>query len=372
MGTEAFNPCRLRMTVVAGAMLAALLAAIVPARADAPTRSPAAASQVAEAQKLLAELKKSTTAPERKKAIYDALLALGDDGPRLLAVQCERDFKPKYAAYLSKLERGASDALKAGWKGKGNIEAQINALRKTVMDVSKAEPLTKEMIHEKSDPARKKLEEMLSITPEGVFAAQPELKKDRQELLDIASAWHRAVEKVPQERHKALGAAAANAPDPEAVEKDLSAKEELAAMMATPMSKGDRAVLLANAPLAEKLDPEEAQGILILNLLRIRLGIGALAIDPKLVDAARGHSKDMKEKNFFAHESPVPGKETPWKRAQLAGTSAHAENIFMGGSTGASAIEAWWYSPGHHKNMLGSHSRVGLGRYETHWTQMFG
>ena len=127
-----------------------------------------------------------------------------------------------------------------------------------------------------------------------------------------------------------------------------------------------------NIPLAQKIDPLEAKGILILNLMRVRFGIGALALDPKLCLAAHGHSSDMKELKFFAHDSPVAGKETPWKRAELAGTSAHAENIYTGSEKPADAIEGWWHSPGHHANMLGESHRVGLGRAGSLWTQMFG
>jgi uncharacterized protein YkwD len=32
----------------------------------------------------------------------------------------------------------------------------------------------------------------------------------------------------------------------------------------------------------------------------------------------------------------------------------------------------WWHSPGHLKNMMGSHGRVGLGNFQKTWTQMFG
>ena len=74
----------------------------------------------------------------------------------------------------------------------------------------------------------------------------------------------------------------------------------------------------------------------------------------------------------FAHESPVEGKRTPWDRAARFGTSASGENIAGGQTTGAGANLGWWYSPGHHKNMLGGFGRVGLGRSGELWTQMFG
>jgi uncharacterized protein YkwD len=102
------------------------------------------------------------------------------------------------------------------------------------------------------------------------------------------------------------------------------------------------------------------------------VGLNALVLDPKLCTASRDHSQDMKEKNFFAHNSPVPGKESPWQRAKLAGTTASAENIYSGGSNPSGANKGWFFSPGHHKNMFGGHRRIGLGHYGGRWTQMFG
>ena len=95
-------------------------------------------------------------------------------------------------------------------------------------------------------------------------------------------------------------------------------------------------------------------------------------IDPALCAAARDHAHDMETSNFFSHESPLPGKRTIGDRAQRLGTKADGENIAHGPSVGADAVRMWWYSPGHHKNMLGNYRRVGLGRSGTLWTMMFG
>jgi uncharacterized protein YkwD len=148
--------------------------------------------------------------------------------------------------------------------------------------------------------------------------------------------------------------------------------EELTLTLAMPMDPATRGVLSANAALAAKLDPEEARCILDCNLTRCLLGLQALEIDPALVAASRGHSADMEKLNFFAHDSPVPGRTTPWDRAKLVGTSASAENIAAGHADGVSASRGWWHSPGHHKNMLGEHRRIGVGRSGALWTEMFG
>ena len=106
--------------------------------------------------------------------------------------------------------------------------------------------------------------------------------------------------------------------------------------------------------------------------MRHKAGLPVLLIDVKLCLAARGHSQDLHEKGFFSHLSPVPGKATPGDRSRLAGTTGEAENISMGRSSPQEAIAGWWYSPAHHQNMMAGHKRVGLGRHEKHWTQMFG
>lgn len=107
--------------------------------------------------------------------------------------------------------------------------------------------------------------------------------------------------------------------------------------------------------------------------MRLLVGLPALRLDPKLCDAARGHSQDMKEHNFFAHTSPLPGKTNPSDRAAQAGTTGGGENIFMGSADPRGANRGWFFSPGHHKNMFNpGYRRVGLGRHDRHWTQMFG
>jgi uncharacterized protein YkwD len=80
----------------------------------------------------------------------------------------------------------------------------------------------------------------------------------------------------------------------------------------------------------------------------------------------------MEKMGFFSHESPVAGKKTPWDRAKLFNTSASGENIAAGVIEGAAANRMWWHSPGHHKNMLGDHKRVGVGRSGRLWTELFG
>lgn len=345
------------MLVVAGLPL---LAAAVAAGTDA------VASPAAEARRLQNEYKRAKSADDRK-ALAAGLLGLGEDGGRRLHAIARAEFLQRLPRYTAGFQRAAAELLRQR-AGKGDPSAEVAALRQTIRDVAARADLTKAMIEEKSDPALARLEELLLVSPGDVLAAKPELAAERAELLMLAEWAEQAAALVPEKDRGRLpplpGALAAAA--------ELDAADDLAAVLAGPLAPADRQTLAANATLARDLDPEEARGIQRLNEIRILVGLPAQAIDPGLVKACRVHSEDMCAKGFFAHESPVAGRETPWKRAQAAGTSAGAENIAAGMAEGTAAIQGWWHSPGHHKNMLGGHKRTGLGRYEQHWTQLFG
>ncbi|MCI0340429.1 MAG: CAP domain-containing protein [Planctomycetales bacterium] len=120
------------------------------------------------------------------------------------------------------------------------------------------------------------------------------------------------------------------------------------------------------------LDPEECACIEATNRYRAMMGLMPDQVDRKLVVAARKHCEEMQRLGYFAHESPVPDHRTPGQRAGKEGTSCGSENIAAGQSRGEGAFDGWYHSPGHHRNILGSHGRTGVGRHGTLWTQMFG
>ena len=119
------------------------------------------------------------------------------------------------------------------------------------------------------------------------------------------------------------------------------------------------------------MDREEANVIRTLNDMRVIMGLMPMEIDLKLCKAARGHSADMQRLDFFSHESPVEGKKTFSDRAKLADTKAHGENILKGVASGSKAVEEWFKSPGHHKNMFRPWGYQGVGRIGSTWTQLF-
>jgi uncharacterized protein YkwD len=247
--------------------------------------------------------------------------------------------------------------------------AEIEAEQARFLSASRAPALDGEMIRAICDPALARLRELKGVELNQVWELDEELFAELtvlQERLHDAQTLHgwraRSMERMQRQPP----------PAPVETEDALFDALERAAWLATPMSERDHGIWLANEAIRPTVDAEEYLGIARLNEIRIHCGLSALAIDVKLCAASRDHSKDMREQGFFSHDSPIPGKETPWARAALAGTSASAENILAGATSGADAIQGWWYSPGHHKNMLGGAARVGLGRFDSHWTQLLG
>lgn len=112
----------------------------------------------------------------------------------------------------------------------------------------------------------------------------------------------------------------------------------------------------------------------ILNKERCIMGMIPLRLEEKLSDATRGHSEDMARLGFFAHESPVEGKKSPWDRAKLAGFEGNGagENIFMGSTSPDAAYNAWFASDGHRFIMFGGGNVLGVGICGSHWTMMTG
>ena len=134
-------------------------------------------------------------------------------------------------------------------------------------------------------------------------------------------------------------------------------------------------VLAYNEKVATSATPQEKENVRAVNEYRIMMGRTAVKIDERLERAARGHSIEMRLKNYFAHESPTPGLESPGKRCAREGYGGGTgENIAWGVTSGRAAFDGWFHSSGHHRNMLNKGwTEMGCGRSGPgHWTQNFG
>jgi len=118
----------------------------------------------------------------------------------------------------------------------------------------------------------------------------------------------------------------------------------------------------------------EKEVVRLVNEERARNGMKALTIDSDLCRVARVKSQDMKNNNYFAHQSPTYG--SPFDMMERFGISyrSAAENIAKGQTTPKAVVNAWMNSQGHRKNILSSsYTHIGVGHVASgnYWTQMF-
>jgi uncharacterized protein YkwD len=118
----------------------------------------------------------------------------------------------------------------------------------------------------------------------------------------------------------------------------------------------------------------------LVNLERQIENLRPLTWDDSLFAAARGHSTDMAEQDYFSHES-LDGRE-PGDRILAAGYqyNTYGENIAGGYPIPEAVMNGWMSSPGHRANILNTtFCDIGVGytygsasTYGHYWTQDFG
>jgi uncharacterized protein YkwD len=100
------------------------------------------------------------------------------------------------------------------------------------------------------------------------------------------------------------------------------------------------------------------------NAERSNAGLPALRASSRLNEAAQLHADQMARLNRLAHD--IPGAQYPRPEDRLAAAgyqwSAYAENIAMGQSTAAAAMDSWMRSSGHRANILSTNvTEIGVG-----------
>jgi uncharacterized protein YkwD len=122
----------------------------------------------------------------------------------------------------------------------------------------------------------------------------------------------------------------------------------------------------------------ESQVVTLVNRERAQAGCGPVRSEPRLALAARRHSQDMADNNYFEHASQDGRDFTARTKAAGYRGFAAAENIAAGSSTAAGVMDQWMTSEGHRNNILNcdlTELGVGVGKggdYGTYWTQDFG
>ncbi|MGP5324403.1 CAP domain-containing protein [Vreelandella titanicae] len=108
--------------------------------------------------------------------------------------------------------------------------------------------------------------------------------------------------------------------------------------------------------------------------------VESLAWSCKLEAAAKSHSQDMAENDYFSHTDPegagieqrVGNQDYVWQ--------AVGENVAAGYTSVSAVVEGWLDSPGHCRNIMNdAFTEMGMAkaedsesRYSTYWTQTLG
>lgn len=118
----------------------------------------------------------------------------------------------------------------------------------------------------------------------------------------------------------------------------------------------------------------EKQMAQMVNAARKTAKLSPLVFDEKLAQVARAHSLEMRDKNYFAHESPTESLRDPQDRYRAAfgeTPAVVAENVYRAWSSAPQKITlrtiqtahtALMNSPHHRENILESRvQRIGIG-----------
>ncbi|MHC4600474.1 MAG: IPT/TIG domain-containing protein [Planctomycetota bacterium] len=140
----------------------------------------------------------------------------------------------------------------------------------------------------------------------------------------------------------------------------------------------NRKAILPDAFVTSGLTEDEYNVLLLVNQERAARGLDPLVANGILTQAARDHSQDMIDRDFFDHVNP--DGLAPWDRAMALGypSSFVGENIAAGYATPQAVMDAWMNSPGHRANILDPNfTEIGIGRRDggsmgAYWTQVFG
>lgn len=118
----------------------------------------------------------------------------------------------------------------------------------------------------------------------------------------------------------------------------------------------------------------EKKVVELTNAERAKQGLAPLTLDTELSKVARIKSQDMKDKNYFDHNSPTYGSPFDMMKSFGISYKSAGENIAMGQTTPEQVVQAWMDSPGHRANIMNSsftHIGVGYVASGNYWTQQF-
>ena len=125
------------------------------------------------------------------------------------------------------------------------------------------------------------------------------------------------------------------------------------------------------------VDDYEQEVLRLTNQEREARGLETLELNQSLTRVARIKSEDMRDNNYYSHDSPTYGSPFDMISHYDISYRMAAENIHMTPLTPEKAVQDWMDSEGHRANILNSSfTEIGIGfAYDedgtTYWTQLF-
>jgi len=115
--------------------------------------------------------------------------------------------------------------------------------------------------------------------------------------------------------------------------------------------------------MSSPLATEELQLLKLVNDERQHAGVAPLQFSPRLMTAARYHSRDMATRGYLGHDSPAG--DTPTERIRSAGIyyDELGENVYSASAARSEqlpseVLTAWMRSPAHRANVVAPGFRV--------------
>lgn len=310
---------------------------------------------------------RSTESPKRLAA-YDALAKKGEDGKKAL-LRVLRDAEDRAAREFLALPKSAAASEFKRWLVKEVGVAREEAL-KVIRDTKVYPDDAHGAVGQPIVDDRVAKLRQLWIRPSNLFAQRVEDVNIKLYYVKEASDWLKRIGASPD---RFLDQAEAMA--------ELDEEFDVRALV---YDKGELAKIDAvneeNATGPSVATDEERRFARILNDYRVMLGLAPLRLTDPLVLAARKHSQEMLDLNYFAHESPVAANRTPGDRARREGHSGPVlENCAVCGDA-RDAFEGWYRSSGHHRGLISDNARLlgagqsmmGNGAPGRHWTMLAG
>lgn len=138
----------------------------------------------------------------------------------------------------------------------------------------------------------------------------------------------------------------------------------------------------ATAPIATAVPSAEygtmeQQVVALVNKERAANGLAELNVNYSLAGVAETKAEDLRDQNYFAHQSPTYGSPFEMMEQFSIRFSTAGENLARGQRTPEEVVEDWMESPGHKANILNSdYTEIGVGYVKAnngyaYWVQHF-